>query len=361
MLVDNHIIETSSSGTTLKAAVKRYRPPNGGTNDKPASGGYILVFAHGTGFRNEHWEITIRRIFTLARGVSSRIRILEAWAVDAQTHGASATMNEETIEAPDFNYPIQDYAEACANVYNSLLRPTIRDSEDIHKLILIGHSAGASAAALSTAFCDHVPFHAMILVEPTVWPAHITNTHSPTFILASKTIPRRRDSWSSKAEARAYLKKRAPWALWDHRILDIYIEHGIVPHPTKKGGVSLACTPRHEAMPFITGDSVVPLTELDKTHKIIPIHLVYGERNDLFTREKQDSLQQGRKFASITRIPGAGHLVVQEAPDKVGDVIFNILRDSAQRSGVVPHVFNNEMKLMSEPDPNISVASYIAV
>ncbi|KAK0443841.1 Alpha/Beta hydrolase protein [Armillaria borealis] len=323
MLVDNHVIETSSSGTRLKAVVKRYRPENGATGSEA---GYVLVFAHGIGFHKEHWEVTIQRLFVLA--LSSRIRILEAWAIDAQTHGASAAMNEETIEAPEFNYLIQDYAEACANVYNLLLRPTIR--EGIHKLVLIGHSAGASAAALSTAFCDHIPFHAMILVEPTVWPADITNVHSPMFILASKTIPRRRNFWASKDEARVYLKKRAPWSLWDNRILDIYIEYGTVPHPTKKG-VSLACTPRHEAMPFITGDSVVPLPELDKTHKIIPIHLVYGERNDLFTREKQDTLQRGRKFASVTRIPGAGHLVVQEAPDKVGDVIFNILRDNAQR------------------------------
>ncbi|KAK0441531.1 Alpha/Beta hydrolase protein [Desarmillaria tabescens] len=323
MLVDVHFIETTSSGTRLKAAVKRYRPGGGGTGDEP---GYILVFTHGTGFHKEHWEVTIQRLFALA--LSSSIRILEAWAVDAQTHGASAAMNEEIIEAPDFNYPIQDYAEACANVYKSLLRPIIR--EDIHKLVLIGHSAGASAAALSTAFCDHIPFHAMILIEPTVWPADITNIHSPTFILASKTIPRRRDFWVSKDEARAYLKKRAPWSLWDTRILDVYIEYGIAPHPTKKG-VHLACTPRHEAMPFITGDSVVPLTELDKTHKIIPIHLVYGERNDLFTREKQDTLQRGRTFASVTRIPGAGHLVVQEAPDEVGDVIFDILQDKARR------------------------------
>ncbi|KAK0193098.1 Alpha/beta hydrolase fold-1 [Armillaria mellea] len=321
MLVDNHVIETSSSGTRLKAAVKRYRPEDGGESNKAE---YILVFAHGTGFHKEHWEVIIQRLFALA--LSSQIRILEAWAVDAQTHGASAAMNEETIEAPEFNYRL---CEACANVYNSLLRPTIQ--EGIHKLILIGHSAGASAAVLSTAFCDHIPFHAMILVEPTVWPADITNIHSPMFILASKTIPRRRDFWASKDEARAYLKKRAPWSVWDNRILNIYIEYGIVPHPTKKG-VSLTCTPRHEAMPFITGDSVVPLTELDKTHNIIPVHLVHGECNDLFTREKQDTLQRGRKFASVTRIPGAGHLVVQEVPDKVGDVVFNILRDNARRT-----------------------------
>ncbi len=48
MLVDNHVIETSSSGTRLKAAVKRYRPKNRGVDNEA---GYILVFAHGTGFR----------------------------------------------------------------------------------------------------------------------------------------------------------------------------------------------------------------------------------------------------------------------------------------------------------------------
>ncbi|KAK0220567.1 hypothetical protein IW262DRAFT_1297620 [Armillaria fumosa] len=295
---DNHVVETSSTGTRLKAAVKRYRPENGGAGLNEA--GYILVFAHGTGF---------------------------PWAVDAQTHGAFAAMNEETIETPEFNYLIQDYAEAALGRGFGGVCTLPSNVNDAEMLIY---------SALSTAFCDRTPFHAMVLVEPTVWPADITNIHSPMFILASKTIPRPRDFWASKDEAKAYLKKRAPWSLWDNLILDIYIEYGIVPHPTNKG-VSLACTPRHEAMPFITGDSVVPLTELDKTHKIIPIHLVYGERNDLFTREKQNTLQRGRNFASVTRIPGAGHLichncvVVQEAPDKVGDVIFNILQDNAWR------------------------------
>ncbi|KAK0203354.1 hypothetical protein DFS33DRAFT_1274561 [Desarmillaria ectypa] len=120
MLVDNHIIETSSSGSRLKAAVKGYRLENDRTDSTP---GYIFAFAHGSGFHKEHWEVTIQRLLLLA--LSLLIQILQAWAVDAQTCGASAAMNEETIEASEFNYLIQDYAEACANVYNSLLRPTI--------------------------------------------------------------------------------------------------------------------------------------------------------------------------------------------------------------------------------------------
>ncbi len=121
-------------------------------------------------------------------------------------------------------------------------------------------------------------------------------------------------------------------------------------------------------MPFITGDSVVPLTELDKTHKIIPIHLVYGERNDLLyvhivlfhpfphdngipalARNKtpfsvaENSLQlhvsqeQDIWYVPIVSLVQVETLiaivfqVVQEAPDKVGDVVFNILRGNARR------------------------------
>ncbi|KAG7441682.1 alpha/beta-hydrolase [Guyanagaster necrorhizus] len=309
MNVTEFLINTYSTGTPLVSTAKRYRPS--ATTKK----GYILIFAHGTGFHKEHWEPIIQRLY--AHGGP----IIEAWAIDSQTHGAAATLNRDAIDAPGFTYSSYHLAEACANLYKTHLTGTR------HPIVLIGHSAGAASVALVPSFWGtptRQPFSALILVEPAIWPGSMIGiADSPAYKLACSTIPHRRKTWASRDAVRRDLALRAPWRMWDSRILDIYIEHGF---EEDKEGVSLRCRPHHECQPFANQiNAVYPIPELDKTRKKVPVHVVYGERNDLFTREKQDSLLRGRKFASVTRIPGAGHLVVQEAPDAVGDVLLSIL------------------------------------
>ena len=79
----------------------------------------------------------------------------------------------------------------------------------------------------------------------------------------------------------------------------------------ERGGVTLCCSPKEESTPFRNaGKGIVAVRALDKTCTYMPVHIIYGERNDMFGREKQDSLSRdGRKFASITRVPNCGHLV----------------------------------------------------
>ncbi|KAG7447367.1 alpha/beta-hydrolase [Guyanagaster necrorhizus] len=316
MYVDQYIVETRYS-RPLKCTVKRYRQD---VNERP---GFILIFAHGTGFHKEHWEVTIRRIFSL----DTLHLIREAWAVDAQTHGDAAALNAEAMEDPDFKYSVWDYAEACANVYKAQLANRIQKGG--YKVILVGHSAGGSSAALATSFFDHIPFAALVLVEPTTWPEEFTDPEhqSPMVAVAAEAISQRRDHWKSREDAKRYLAKRFPWNIWDSRILGIY-EHGLR-LDTSTGGVTLKCPPRHEAYPFVhIHEAVFPITELERVKGKLAVHLVYGEREEMISREKQEALRKVCPIASVTKIPDVGHLVVEEAPDLLGDAIWNILRST---------------------------------
>ncbi|KAK0189641.1 Alpha/Beta hydrolase protein [Armillaria mellea] len=290
MYVDKHIVETQYS-CPLKCTVNRYRRD---TDERP---GFILVFAHGTGFHKEHWEVTIQRIF-----VPGYARL-------------------EAMEDPDFKYSVRDYAEACANVYKTHLANRIQQGK--YRVVLVGHSAGGSSAALATSFLDDVPFAALVLIEPTIWPEELTGPEheSPIVTLATQTIPLRRDHWKSREDARTYLAKRIPWSMWDRRILDIYVEYGLLLDPSN-GGVKLKCPPRHEAYPFANiHEAAFPITELERVKGRLAVHLVYGEREEMM----KPSLKVGT-IASVTQIPDAGHLVVQEAPDLLGGAIWNIIR-----------------------------------
>ncbi|PBK92786.1 alpha/beta-hydrolase [Armillaria gallica] len=315
MYVDKHIVETRYS-CPLKSTVKRYRRD---INERP---GFILIFAHGTGFHKEHWEVTIQRIFAL----DTVGLVREAWAVDAQTHGDAAALNAEAMEDPNFKYSVRDYAEACANVYKTHLANRIQQGK--YRVILVGHSAGGSSAALATSFLDDVPFAALVLIEPTIWPEELTGPEhdSPMITLATQAIPLRRDHWKSREDASRYLAKRIPWSMWDRRILDIYVEHGLRLDPSN-GVVKLKCPPRHEAYPFANiHEAFFPITELERVKGRLAVHLVYGEREEMISGEKKEALLKVGTIASVTQIPDAGHLVVQEAPDLLGDAIWNIIR-----------------------------------
>ncbi|KIY71689.1 alpha/beta-hydrolase [Cylindrobasidium torrendii FP15055 ss-10] len=250
------------------------------------------------------------------------------WALDAQTHGESAALNEDVMADENWEMTMEDCAEACVNLYNFYIAPGQRPHD---RVIYIGHSAGSVCALLSTSlFRDRAPYDACILVEPAMWTEDLVGQNSPFFDMAILSLPKRREHWKSWEEMRNYIRARMPWNTWDKRALDLYLKFAFK-NDERRGGVTLKCSPKQEATPFKNIALVADVVKvLDKTCKYMPIHLVYGENNDLVTEEQQASLlRDGRTFASITRIPGCGHMVVQEDPEAVTKVIWDILVDNS--------------------------------
>ncbi|KAI9569339.1 hypothetical protein HD554DRAFT_2328173 [Boletus coccyginus] len=121
-----------------------------------------------------------------------------------------------------------------------------------------------------------------------------------------------RDIWHTSEEVfQALLKSTTEVAYMDERILKIFVprreqEHGFRPLPTAenpelKEGVTLKCIP-----PRLEGNSNI--------HHEHAVHVESGGISD---------------FASVTRVPGAGHMT---RPDAVADVIWKSLTASCERS-----------------------------
>ena len=72
-----------------------------------------------------------------------------------------------------------------------------------------------------------IPFLGMILMDPSMMDSDTWYTHQQElqamFDFVKKGATVRRDSWSNRAEAYAYLKKRTPYNTWDDRILRSYV------------------------------------------------------------------------------------------------------------------------------------------
>jgi len=317
--------------------MKRYRPSGASRGVKDP--GYILLFAHGTGFHKEQWEPAIERLFAndkAKRSQNNPSQILESWSIDCQNMGAGALVNEELLVREPGVLSIHDYADAFVALYESGLLGNLE--KGLQKVVLLGHSAGTVASVFAAAHFDPpstMPFHAMILVEPCLFAPAMAEKHTPMYQIVEQMTPLRREFWESREAAHKWMKSRPPWNVWDSRNLALYVEYGLRPLPTilhpGKAGVALSCSPADEFKAFgSTKESLKAVDCLGKICDVIPVHLVFSARDDMFSREQKDSLNnpsQGRVFSSVSRVSGAGHLVVQEKPDLLADVIYAILND----------------------------------
>jgi len=167
----------------------------------------------------------------------------------------------------------------------------------------------------------------LILVEPTLMTRQVLAEFTQSGA-NSPFAPLERDMWPSREDARAWMSRRSPWKDWKSQVLDHFIEFAlrdlpIATYPNTRSGVTLCCTRQQEAISDQDAfDSIDRLTELCG---MLPVHCIFGAKHDLVAAETQQALISGRRMASVTRIPGAGHLVVQEQPFKLAERVFAIL------------------------------------
>ncbi|KAJ4483833.1 Alpha/beta hydrolase family-domain-containing protein [Lentinula aciculospora] len=397
--VSSLTFETHTTGLSLLNSAKCYRPSRvGSTRDPQVNQGLVLMMAHGTGYHKEHWEPTIEHLFDYeseqqVAKIPPTLTIRECWAIDVQNHGEAAVLNEQvTREIPDA-WSIWDYADAFVTLRRDILgsNPSYRNN----KFVLVAHSASATAAILTTTFFplpvlqSQAIFHSLILIEPAIAPnpAFIDPArHTPLYRSISRLIAKRKDTWTSKEEARAWMAEKMPWGMWDERVLKVYVEFGLGYAADK--GVTLRCTRRTEALAYERGirQSLPGLWQLnllcsanahvgDKTatskstsesesgrtaskpvgsHKpIIPIHIVWGEVDDLFSREIKDGLEdpeQGRVFTSVRRVEDVGHMMVQTSPQATAKVLWDIFRESSASGALSGDDFEDSHLKTQKPE-----------
>ncbi|KAJ7200976.1 Alpha/beta hydrolase fold-1 [Mycena rebaudengoi] len=297
-----------------------------------------LLFLHSTSFHKETWMPTVEALFTLAASKGSPIKIREAWCLDCPNHGASGQLNATVLLSPEFflNFSCEKYAQAVHHFLSR--RPEAGGKVDFRsrKLVGIGHSLGGVAITMLQSLEPLIPFVSLILVEPLLSPAgphHLKRLRE----LLVKGAYERRDVWPDRQHAMAALKRRERTKKWDPRILDIFVEYGIIEHPGARyehgayPGVTLACSRDQEAAMYRDPDGATkPMETLNRTCLTHPVHLVLGGIPDLPPRVHEAIKDPSRRFASVTTISEAGHLIPQERPDVLGKVIYDALVMNAQ-------------------------------
>ncbi|KAJ8702118.1 hypothetical protein PTI98_000861 [Pleurotus ostreatus] len=318
----------TNASLSLRITAKRYRDTKTQKRQRnvPSPGeseGLTLLFLHCVGAHKEQWEPTIQAIFERA----SNIR--EAWAFDWQNHGDAAVLNKNALSErkDDWAVTVYDWAAAISAFVRS-------DHVKGHNIIPIGHSAGAATAVLTTKYLplQPKPYPAIILVEPSVvakelFEATIDDRMEQMEFVVRMTMTRR-DHWASKDEAFAWLSKRYPWSTWDTRVVKLLADHGLEQH---EDGARLKCHRKHEAVSYTQVEGHFEAAALLATiSTTIPIHLVWGENEDIIPEIIRDSLSDasaGRSVTSTRVVEEAGHMIVQEKPDALANAICEVLHD----------------------------------
>ncbi|MBX3085673.1 MAG: alpha/beta hydrolase [Anaerolineae bacterium] len=197
-------------------------------------------------------------------------------------------------------------------------------------VIGVGHSVGG-IATIYAAIKQPSRFSRLILIDPTfLSPRQLWAIRLFRLIGRGQKMPfvqaalRRRRLWDSKDDAYAHLSKRTLFKRWQPDVMRDFIDSVMIP-TTDGSGVTLAITPEWEAKIFETvATDVWSLPQQIK----VPTLVIRGELTDVFTDNAAKMFQQRNPHARIEMVRGAGHLIPQEAPEAVGQLMADYVRQT---------------------------------
>ncbi|KAJ7634074.1 Alpha/beta hydrolase fold-1 [Mycena polygramma] len=301
-----------------------------------------LIMLHALGVHKETWEITIARIFSLCDSGASQVKIRDIFSIESPNHGHSSAVNAGEIAKQRIDNWPREYAKATQRFLTA--SPSVGGSRvdfKTRKLVGICHSIGAAALFLAAQADPTIPFKAMIAFEPGVTDETNTQRIKANFA-ASAWAWTRPDVFRSRKAARKELAKNAMYATWDPRSLDLFVEYGLIDHPAAKHpppftfpGVITGLSRDHHARSFMSTDLTFHGVEAyaSLTRKI-PVHLVWGSVDELANDELRAFMSRaadGKTPASVSKIEGASHMVVQQQPEVCAEKIISILLLESKR------------------------------
>ncbi|KAI0353738.1 hypothetical protein OH77DRAFT_589042 [Trametes cingulata] len=341
--IDRHIVAFAYDGHDYVAVAKRYTSTllqEASAHSRNSQ--YTLVFAHALGSHKETWEPTISYLLDLelaAMHNGGSAKFTPMWTIDCPDHGESALMNKGTTSR------VSCHAYAAA-IYSLSQCNFFRDTGASH-LVLVGHSAGAIAVALSNKFfrsSNALPPYSLVLIEPWMIDSGLQASFphlgevTAGLVASAKS---RRDAWASAEEARAYFTSKKVWKTWKPEVLELYL-FGLVPSPcssrTTVCGVSLAFPKSRESEGYgDLSEGQAALTELKSICGILPTHIIFGSYPGAVPKAVRESIcdaTEGRVMASVTILPDVGHMAPQQSPRSVATALRNLRLDISRRESL---------------------------
>ncbi|KAJ2001776.1 hypothetical protein GGI04_003608 [Coemansia thaxteri] len=277
--------------------------------------GLTLILAHANGFHKELWEPTLERVLFHQ---SKTWYINRAIALDSYNHGDSAVLNRSHVEGEDFS-PWSENARDILSVISQL--------DDPQNIIGIGHSWGASSLLLAEIMSPRT-FSALIITDPVLFSGSAKSAAG----LAALTL-KRRHQWSSAQEARQYFENHTFFRIWDKRVVDLHLKHGLEKEEAS-GLLTLKCRPANEAAVYLGSADDSPFTTQNLWKVACPVAFLTGEKSDQSPPAHIKAITKPMAECQHVVMDNMGHLLLLEDPDRTADWYIEFLDDFVSKPAV---------------------------
>ncbi|KAK2731303.1 hypothetical protein FQN57_003458 [Myotisia sp. PD_48] len=367
---------------TLHLAVKQYVPID---NPNPQRGDLTIIGAHANGFPKELYEPLWEELY--ARAKQHGVRIRSIWITDVAHQGQSGVLNESVLGNDPGWY---DHPRDLLNFIN------LKRHEMSRPIFGLGHSMGGNHL-INLASIHPRLFTSLILIDPVVYRPRLAAPGDPKAAISFMTLltAHRRDMWPSRKAAIESLKKNKFYELWDERVFNKWVEHGLREFPTAifplentnaaETPVTLTTTRHQEAFtysrpnfdgdpdenkpinrithpdlnPAMKGNYPFYRPEIYQSFDLLPrlrpsVYYLFGETSDLShpidVKDKLDTtgvavggsggVAAGRVKGTVMK--GVGHLIAMEATNDAAELCAVWIGSEMKRWQAEEAAFNAE-------------------
>lgn len=214
--------------------------------------------------------------------------------------------------------------------YLAALPSQLRTAGEQQSLIGMGHSVGAMTS-LMAAIEEPDKFRALILIEPTLFPAwmgFIMRGLAPLHIyrylhpLIRRTL-RRKTSFPNQESMYQNYRKKGIFADIPDNVLRDYVRGLVLPEAD--GTVRLKYSPEWEVQVYETGGSADRYVWKNLAGIPCPVLVIRGEKSDTLTEKTLMRITRKLPKGKAVTIPDVGHLLPLEKPHLVAAVVFDFL------------------------------------
>jgi pimeloyl-ACP methyl ester carboxylesterase len=267
----------------------------------------LLVFAHANGFNANTYR-------GLLSPLAQRFRVI---AFDMRGHGQTTLPTDTKVIAG-----WRVYRDDLMELLQHLAGP---------KLLLAGHSLGASASLMAASMHPE-GIRAAVLIEPVLPPFALAFRglaarclgREETMLPRVRPARRRRRQFESREQAISGFSGRGAFKSWPDETIADYIEGGTEPF---EGGYRLSCAPDWEAANF----SVFPFGLASLAGRVtVPLTVLQASQHSSAPKSELDRIRSSNHEARVVCVDGTTHFLPMEKPDIVRTEIVS----TAERAGM---------------------------
>lgn len=189
------------------------------------------------------------------------------------------------------------------------------DTLGLRNVLLMGHSAGATASVMAAAERPE-RVASLVLLEPTMLLSRRAQTGEPGNVMAERAR-RRRVVWDSRPQMAAAYRTRETFAHWADEAFRAYVDGCTADRPD--GAVELKCPPAVEADFYARREAFDPWPYARRLR--CPTLVVLGEKGAPLDSAPVARWRALRPQDAILSVPGASHFVPMERPREVVDAV----------------------------------------